>query len=346
MANLTGRKKEARKILTYERAVEVAKLMLGQVQKPKRLFFEDYVGLPRKNLQAGFVDVKRKWGEVRQFCSRNFKDATVENLAELYEPLYKHGGVHRLPLKDLIGILGVPQEGRLKGAPLHSTVCLSPWGLQTEFPEMHLIRDLSFAFNAVLDLEKRFKEIEAKKLTWSEAKKEKEEIAQVRSQLAFHMRISLICCFNLLEAYANGLAWCFLSTTGDTDLSKNQKKVLQGPSTSILDKLVKIPKIIAGKDSGPLSVENPPLSVFRDLIKPYRDSIVHASPFSAPERFGGYDKLSKIYELEPTIVKQAVKMTIEILAKIHQFTGGRGELPPWMPVQNPEGYFQLQSSSE
>ena len=40
------------------------------------------------------------------------------------------------------------------------------------------------------------------------------------------------------------------------------------------------------------------LNAFLDVIKPFRDSLVHPSPFSAPEKFGGYDKLRLLYRID------------------------------------------------
>ena len=131
----------------------------------------------------------------------------------------------------------------------------------------------------------------------------------------------------------------YMKTTGVSGLSENQRKLLEGDQASILDKLVKIPKIVKGADSGPLSKEESPLSEFRDIIKPYRDSVVHASPYSAPERFGGYDKLSRIYDLEHDVVRKAVDLSFQVVGIIHRFLGGEKEYPEWVPTRNEEGYF-------
>ncbi len=41
----------------------------------------------------------------------------------------------------------------LRGAPRHATVVISPWGLQTEYPEMHLVRDVAVALNSAVTLD-------------------------------------------------------------------------------------------------------------------------------------------------------------------------------------------------
>jgi len=193
-----ARDKEAEDIVRYERAVEVANLMSGRINRPlKRFFADDYRRFPRRNLKSGSEDVKRKWREVEGFCRENFEKTPPERLATLYEKLYQHGGTYRLPLVEFIETVGHPRKGVLKGAPLHSTVSLSQWGLQFEFPEMHMVRDLAIAYNATLKLKIDIDGIQARKLTWSDAKREQDDIARKVSEMKYHMRMCLICCFNL-----------------------------------------------------------------------------------------------------------------------------------------------------
>ena len=68
---------------------------------------------------------------------------------------------------------------------------------------------------------------------------------------------------------------------------------------------------------------------------------MHASPFAAPEKFGGYDKLTKLYELNLPMVRNAVDMTIALVKEIHQFVDGSSELPLWFPRRTPDGRFIL-----
>ena len=126
-----GRDHEIEEIVTYERAVEVARLLLGKLDgQMKSIFPEDYKELPRRQLKSGkhsVRDDRRK--EIERFCKNNFQSLRFEKLARLYEPLYKHGSYWRLPLTDLVNLLGVPRDGVLRGAPLHATVSLSPLGI-------------------------------------------------------------------------------------------------------------------------------------------------------------------------------------------------------------------------
>lgn len=154
------------------------------------------------------------------------------------------------------------------------------------------------------------------------------------------MRMCLLSCFNLAEAYINGIAWEFVQEVGTTGMSKNHEDLLTKGQSSLVDKLAKIPAIVKGRDQGPLTKDQDPLATFRDLVKPFRDSVVHASPFSAPERFGGYDKLQRVYELEIATVSTAVDLTFAIVSSIHEFLG-KGQ-PSWLPRRDDEGRFVLE----
>ena len=70
--------------------------------------------------------------------------------------------------------------------------------------------------------------------------------------------------------------------------------------------------------------------MFLAIIKPFRDSLVHPSPFSAPEEVGGHDKLSKIYDLNQDIAIQAVEMLAEIIENIYELIYGSGKKPEWL----------------
>ncbi|MCI5158242.1 MAG: hypothetical protein D3906_07325 [Candidatus Electrothrix sp. AUS1_2] len=63
--------------------------------------------------------------------------------------------------------------------------------------------------------------------------------------------------------------------------------------------------------------------------------------FSAPDKFGGYDKLSKIYELNFETTKQAVDVTLGLVGIIHRFVGGERQLPHWIPERTDDGFFLI-----
>ncbi len=86
----------------------------------------------------------------------------------------------------------------MRGAPLHSTISLSPWGLQTEYPEMHLVKDLGIAFKAIVEIDHELGEY--KNIPWYKAKREetKRQVADLQRRAAFYKRICVLSCFNRL----------------------------------------------------------------------------------------------------------------------------------------------------
>jgi hypothetical protein len=112
---------------------------------------------------------------------------------------------------------------------------------------------------------------------------------------------------------------------------------------SIVTKLIRIPALTTGRETGPLHQTSDPLKSFIEIVKPHRDAIVHASPFAAPEKFGGYDKLSKLYGLNLRTVREAVNVTVSLIKDIHKFVDGSSEVPSWFLQRSPDGKFILLS---
>jgi hypothetical protein len=207
---------------------------------------------------------------------------------------------------------------------------------------MHLVRDMAVAFNSALSLDGEIKQHEG--TPWANAKRDevRKHIADLNTGAAFHRRMCVLSCFNLIEAYLNGIAWDFTESHDISGLSKNKQDVLTSWRAKFLDKVVKIPEIVAQKSPGPLSLDKDPLKTFKEIIKPFRDSIVHASPFSAPAKFGGYDKLSKVYELTLQTTRTTVDLTLDIIGQIHQFLASGGNSPKWLPPRANDGKFQVE----
>jgi len=156
--------------------------------------------------------------------------------------------------------------------------------------------------------------------------------------------MAIIGSFNLVEAYINGVAWEFLQTTKESIKSKDQETLnSQARSIKIKDKLTKIPRIVKGTSQGVLHETRDPLRTFITTVKPFRDSIVHASPFTVPETFGGYDKLTKLYELDLPMVTVAVQSCIDIIATVHKFITETNDSPSWLPYFSSDGYLTMDS---
>ena len=187
-----GRNKEVAEIVEFDRAVEVGRLFLGKLTSPlRRIFPEDYESLPRKNLKLGKHSIRGPEGkEMVEFYRQNFTGKNFKAFASIYEALYENDSQLRLPLTEFIEKIGKPKSGNLKDAPLHSTVDISPWGLQYEHPELHLVKDLEVAYNEVLDIEKEIKKYEGK--NFSSIKSDRSKIAKLQRKLNFVQRMTLL----------------------------------------------------------------------------------------------------------------------------------------------------------
>ncbi|MFQ5671448.1 MAG: hypothetical protein ACE5G9_00005, partial [Nitrospinales bacterium] len=133
------------------------------------------------------------------------------------------------------------------------------------------------------------------------------------------------------EAYLNGIAWEYVSQNTSLDgLSKNEQNLIRDSSqVSLRKKIIKYPEIISGK---PLwDDDEPDVKKFLETMKPFRDSLVHPSPFSVTEKFGGYDKLKIIYRLDLKEAKETAKMVFKLISKIHfHIKGENAEIPKWL----------------
>lgn len=338
-----GRDRDIAEIIRILRTAQVARVFLGEANGHISPIFPEMVSdWPRKKILGERERIRGYLrGEVNRFCKTNFPNLNPTHLELLYEPLFRNGDL-RMPLtgfKKFVG--GVIKHDLFRGAPLHSTVVLSLcWGIRTEFPEHHLIRDLATSYNEMKEQDNRLSG--RQKLSCEELKiiPTTLDIADASRRVSAMRRLCILSCFNLIEAYINGLGWEFSQTNDISTLSQNEQDMLTEAQGSIIRRLVRIPAIITS--SSPVLTEaQSPLRDFISAIKPYRDSIVHASPFSAPEKFGGYEKLSKLYDLSTETVEEAVAITEAIISTIHRKVNGEGEKPQWYLVRNSDGFFDI-----
>jgi hypothetical protein len=330
----SGRQREAAEIVHYKKAAAVGRLLLGELNGPmEAITTEQYLKKTRKELLSDRDAARASLrGEISKFCKNNFEDVEPEDLVKLYDLLKEHRSEWFLPLTEFEELFGKFKAGVLRGAPLHSTVHISPWGLLTDFPEQHLVKDMALAFNDAVDIDEgRLTPYRTK--SWCERKEQatQAEIAELIRRLEANLRTSVLSCFNLIEAFINGVSWDYTRTHDLSGLSKDNRNLLTESErpVSIVTKLVRVPVLVTGRDSGPLHQTRDPLKSFIEIVKPYRDAIVHASPFAAPGKFGGYDKLSKLYELDLRTVRTAVDVTAAVVREIYKFVHGGSELPSW-----------------
>lgn len=331
---ITGRDKESTVVEMAEKAVAVGRLMLGEFTgweefcRPATI---DYSALPRRQLKSGYADVKRRLKtEIKKFCDQNFVSFNAERLASLYDPILEGRGLEA-PLKDFEIRYGKIHPKTLKGAPPHLTVSISLWGLKFRFPEDMIAKDISAALRLIRSAKQTLNRFE--KLPHKSVSKNTEDFVPSLREFEFAQRAIVLSCFNLLEAYLNGLAWDYCETHGLEHLSKRKAKLLQDTaSASIREKLDNYPWIISDTSEVPLAGK----TEFLEKVKPFRDSLVHPSPFTAPEKFGGYQKLQKFYDLDEGIVKLSVVSCLSLIAGINHVVTGSEGFPEWCETINDE----------
>lgn len=329
---MRSRTKEALRIRAANRAVAVVRLMDGQIGDWLEFLEPDLVdleALPRSALKVGQYDVKRRVSkDIKKFCEVNFDGMTEETLNFLYEDIKSLRGLE-LSLDDFQNKYARIKRKTLAGIPSHSTVRISLWGLRFEYPEHHLADDITIALANAIEYDKILNSWQGKQHL--NLRNQESEIAQKVRLQKFYSRMTILTCFNLVEAYFNSLAWDFIQNTVNASLLSNRdKKLLEDTAhVSLSNKILKYPELIFGEALFREGCD--PFQTFVETVKPFRDSLVHASPFSAPERFGGYDKLRMLYRLDVNTAVDAAKYASEIISDTHRkATNGREKCPIWL----------------
>ena len=322
-----GRDKEASIIRNANLACAAGRLLLGEVSTWQE-FFEpdtvDYSSLPRKQLKSGKFDVQKNLKDrIDGFCKSNFSSMTQTKLVSLYEELKAHRSLE-IPYTEFRDKYSSVKGFYEKGYPEHSTVCISLWGLQYRFPEHDFSNDMIIAIEQLIKADKELDEYRKKQHT--QLFKAKDNIADLIRKTEAAKRQIMQTAFSLLECYLNGLAWSYFQKN-NAALSKRKVNTLQDTSNVTLrDKIRKYPSIIFNEE-----IDESIYQFLLDEAKQFRDSLMHPSPFSAPEKFGGYDKLEKLYNLDIETISKSVKGVIEVIEKIESMKGNTAPIPIWLP---------------
>ncbi|UCE07446.1 MAG: hypothetical protein JSW07_05275 [bacterium] len=327
-----GRNSEVALIRRANRAAAIGRLMLGEIRNWEEFLKADTEKLdtlPRRVLKHAAGDVKRSVGkEVKKFCNQNFESMTEAKLESLYEEVKTFRGLE-LPLKEFEQRFAKVRKKVLKSAPSHATVVISLWGLKFKFPEDYLAKDLLQALSEALEANSELDKYQ--NAPHRTALSQLDEITPILRKGDHACRSCLLICFNLLESYLNGIAWDFSQDKSAFQaLSKrDQSRLKDVGNVTVRDKILKYPRIITGAHLWDDNDE--PVKNFLTISKPFRDSLVHPSPFSAPEKFGGYDKLRKFYRIDIGIAMWTVKITGELIIKVHKHINGEKAKPPeWL----------------
>ncbi len=324
---IKGRDKEASIIRNANLACAAGRLLLGEISTWQE-FLEPgtiaYSSLPRRQLKSGKFDVQKNLKDrIDGFCQSNFSSMTQTKLLSLYEVLKTHRSLE-IPYTEFRDKYSPIKGFYEKGYPEHSTVCISLWGLQYRFPEHYFSNDMIIAIEQLINADKKLDDY--RKRQHNQLVKTKEHIADLIRKTEAAKRQIMQTTFSLLECYLNGLAWSYFQKN-NTGLSKRKVKILQDTSNVTLrDKIQKYPFIIFDK-----MIDESIYRFLLDEAKQFRDSLMHPSPFSAPEKFGGYDKLEKLYNLDIETISESVKGVIDVIEKIESMKGKTIPIPIWLP---------------
>lgn len=253
---------------------------------------------------------------------------TEDILSQLYDNVKSLRGLE-MPLTEFEQKFARIKPTALRGNPLHSTVHISIFGLGFEFPEKYLTDDITAAIEMALRSEEQLNEW--RKKTDRQLLASKPDIGMVVRYHKFYSRMAVLSCFNLVEAYFNSLAWEFLQGPNvASSMSNREKKLLEDTTgVSLADKILKYPELICGFPV--FKRDEEPFISFMGIVKPYRDSLVHPSPFLAPERFGGYDKLRMLYRRDVGTAVLAAHFTTDLIGQTHRnLTNADEQHPPWL----------------
>lgn len=326
---MSGRKKEVALIRGANKAAAVGCLMLGDLSDWTDYISvgeEDLGSLPRRQLKSRKIDVGNGIrSEIDKFCSQNFVRCDDRVLERLYDAVLDTRGLE-MPLLEFQDNFAKLRPQVLRGNPLHATVCISLWGLQFKFPEDFLRKDVVEALQMISECEQVLEKY--RKADHIYAVRNRDELRPIIRKKEFAARMGILTCFNLLEAFLNGMAWWFEHEDERyQELSNKKKKLVQ--DGSFRDKLLHYPEIFTGTKLW--SEDDGLVRGYLERVKPFRDALVHASPFSQPDRFGGLDKLQHVYLIDSKKAREAAKLTIEIIGTIWMHVhGDNSQKPIWL----------------
>lgn len=229
------------------------------------------------------------------------------------------GGVYRLAsvieFEREVGVLRL--SGRMETPAYGEMLLQGAHGMAIRHPEYMLVRDVGVLFDLHQDLDRMLDDAELSDREWATPAGEN------RQSLA---RAVVLACFNLLEAFSNGLAreW-LLRNPGCYD---DTRRVLEDMDKPLRTRLLSVVRATAaGRCS--LDVNMPPMSILFGQIKNRRDAFVHCDPGPQSSR-KGFVKEEAFHDVTPAVVTEAVRLTFEVIRTawmdVYQRQG-----PLWLP---------------
>jgi hypothetical protein len=334
------RHEEARTLARANRIEAVVRLCSGKVDTWKDFLrnteAEDLVRQERRRLRLESATAGSRAKKLVEGFNAFFFDGATE---AVYESLFNEikAGIPlglRMPIcefeKGFVPLRREVDKGRDQGRPFHATISITLLGLKYEYPEWHFANDIATALAEARELDRELKPFSAAdeldrslKRKWLEA----EPLARRQKAL---LRWCITACFSLLEAYLGGLAWRVQEAEGErlSQVSAKDRKTIEDAGPPFQDRIIRIPRIVSNRS---LWEESDPDVQAIITLKHIRDALMHPSPFSVPEKYGGKDKLAAIYDLQHEVVERCVRDTFTGLKRIFSHINGEAaSLPLWM----------------
>lgn len=200
--------------------------------------------------------------------------------------------------------------------PAYAEMLLQGWnGLALRHPEYHLARDLGLLVDLHDDAHNLLANLSPTDGLVPTATENQQSLA----------RAAILACFNLLEAFCNGLArdWLMRSTEGD----QATRRRLEDMDSPLRTRLVAVVRVLAG-DRCQLDVNREPMLRLFGEIKVHRDSFVHCEP-GPQASHKGIVKEWAFNHVPPTLVRSSVELTLQIIRSAWQSVHQR-EGPIWL----------------
>ncbi len=308
------------------RAAAVGRLMLGELDSWDEFQDIDDPITANRRLRRAKASINRTKlkPEIEKFLGYNFDGMTIDILVSLYEEIEPPHGL-RID-KDEFETRFARINEKACPAPPHATLQISLWGLQFECPEDHLSKDIQCAFSHLREQEEsrtRFKYNSDR-----QAKLHKDEIGEIIRNEKYACRTCILSCFALLECYLNCIAWDFARSPEFTKLDEKKQNKLKDRGVTFNDKISFYPNWILDVDVAQILPND--IKHVLEVLKPFRDSIVHPSPFARPDEFGGKPKLQRLYQLDSQTAIRSIKAVISIIKACEGKRVIDGELPSWL----------------
>lgn len=325
----TAQKRLARDAIALKKAWMFACVWTERVSKvpPAYLHVPDYASWSKKALMPEVEALRKDTRDVLRKIVRNRDRRNLDRLAKWMGEQFDHwvtegGGIHRVCLaqdfEDQFGEL-LARDGLEVPPYAEMLVQGSYGGLAIRHPEYMLARDLLFTYSLFRDADELLKQAD-----W---RRPPDWAAFGGENVITLGRLTILCCFNLLESFVSGLARAHVMLT--PSLPESEVKKLLDSDSELLSRMIGIPRRITGQQPLGLNRDKPPLKRLFKTFKKHRDAFVHCEP-GPQESSRGYVKEEAFHDVTRENVDEAIELTEEVIRLIWKHVH-RMDGPRWLP---------------